>query len=174
MDVFFEQLVRKKSTGADVLKRIGLLIATVLVCLIVILVLPAFSAFFGLIWPMLTAGVLYGSWYLMTQMDVEYEYILTNGEIDVDKIVHQRRRKRMVTVNVRSFTEMGLYKPQEHALKGRNFASRVEAARDMTADDCYYAVLDHAQYGKMLLLFSPNERILSGCKEYLKRGVWNG
>lgn len=43
-------------------------------------------------------GSLYGGYILITNMSVEYEYIVTNGEMDIDKIIAKRRRKRLITV----------------------------------------------------------------------------
>ena len=171
MDIFYEQLVKKQLTPMDMMKRGGLLTAFVIVAFLAFFVLPAFSALFASFSIFIVAAAAYGVWYLWGMTNLEYEYILTNGEIDVDKIISQRKRKRMVTVNVRNFTEMGKYADHAEELSRQNFASKVEAARDPRGEDCWYAVTDHAKYGHMLLLFSPNDHIMDGCRDYLKRGV---
>lgn len=171
MDTFYEQLVKKQLTPSDMMKRGGLVAAVMLVIFLAFFVLPNIHIIFASLSIFLVAGAIYGAWYLWGSTNLEYEYILTNGEIDVDKIISQRKRKRLVTVNVRNFLEMGKYAEHEEELKRQNFASKVEAARDPLAEDCWYAVLDHPKYGHMLLLFSPNEHIMEGCKDYLKRGV---
>lgn len=56
----------------------------------------------------LAAAALYGGYYLTTKLDVEYEYIFTNGEIDVDKITAQRSRKRLITFRCGSATDFGI------------------------------------------------------------------
>lgn len=40
---------------------------------------------------------------------IEYEYTYMNGEIDIDKIMSQAFRKRIITVNYKHFREYGDY-----------------------------------------------------------------
>lgn len=55
-------------------------------------------------------------------MSVEYEYIVTNGEMDIDKIIAKRRRKRLITVNARTFERFGPFKESDHA--GETYSNR--------------------------------------------------
>lgn len=174
MDTFYEQIVSKQNTGLDVLKKVGVLLAMVVLSFAFLFVLPSFSNIIGTIFStiglFLVVGVLYGGWYLLIMMNVEYEYILTNGEIDIDKIMAKRKRKRLITVNVRNFTEMGKYDAEQ--LKGQTFNSTIMASGNPMADDTLYAVVDHAKHGKCLLVFSPNEHLRDGMRQYVKRTVW--
>ncbi|UKI37385.1 MAG: DUF6106 family protein [Clostridiales bacterium] len=52
--------------------------------------LHRFSSFVLLI----DAGVVYGAYILITHFNVEYEYILTNGDIDIDKIIAKKKEKK--------------------------------------------------------------------------------
>jgi len=167
MDVFFECLVRKRSSMGDFLKRMGILMAAVVLGFAALFFVPGIGF-------LVFAGICYGAWYLFTMFNVEYEYILVNGEIDVDKIINQRKRKRLATVNVRNFTEFGRYHAERERLSRMQFATKLEVARDANAEDCWYAITDHPKFGRMLLLFTPNERMVNGCKEFLRRGVMKG
>ncbi len=169
MDVFFEQIVAKKNTPIDTLKKVGIIIAALILIFAFMIILPGFFPVMGTFGLLLAAGVCYGSWYLLTNMSVEYEYILTNGEIDVDKIVARRKRKRLITVNTRAFTEFGLYRAEEHA--NRNYQSRVIACSSETDPNTYYAVTDHPKFGNCLLVFNPNEKILQHAKEFIRKNV---
>ena len=51
------------------------------------------SALIGML-PMVIVLIFYIAYRINTSFDVEFEYILTNGELDIDKITHKRRRKR--------------------------------------------------------------------------------
>ena len=46
-------------------------------------------------------GVFYYAYKLIKNSSIEYEYILTNNELDIDKIIAKSARKRMLTVNFR-------------------------------------------------------------------------
>ena len=165
-DVFIEHLVKKKPTGVDTAKKIGIVLAVILLLLI------CFTIGFGFVGPLailLAFGVCYGAYWLISGMSVEYEYILTNKEIDVDKIVAQRKRKRLVTVSVKTFDGFGPYKAAEHV--HRNYDSRILACVSEDAPDAYYATFQHSTLGRCLLVFNPDDRIINNVKQSLPRTV---
>ena len=88
MDSFKEQIVRKIPTKNDKIQKIFIMIASV--ALAALCFIFPFGTQFSVIGIFLAAAALYGGYYLTTKLDVEYEYIFTNGEIDVDKITAQR------------------------------------------------------------------------------------
>ena len=90
MDSFKEQIVRKIPTKNDKIQKIFIMIASV--ALAALCFIFPFGTQFSVIGIFLAAAALYGGYYLTTKLDVEYEYIFTNGEIDVDKITAQRSR----------------------------------------------------------------------------------
>ena len=65
MDVFLEYLLDKKSTAADVLKKVGIVVAALVVMLIVINVFAMFGQFMLTYVPLAIAGVVYGAYILM-------------------------------------------------------------------------------------------------------------
>jgi hypothetical protein len=122
---------------------------------------------FSAITTLLAFGCLYGGYLLFTNMNVEYEYIVTNGEMDVDKIIARRRRKRLLTVNARSFEKFGPFKESDHA--GESYSNRVYACTSPNDPGCYYAVLTHQTMGRILLVFSPNDHVLENLKIYVPK-----
>ena len=70
MDVFIEHLVKKRPTGVDTAKKIGLVLAVLLiVAACFFLVPPQFMMFAFLI----ICGSGYGAYWLISGMSVEYE-----------------------------------------------------------------------------------------------------
>ena len=119
MDVFTEYMVKKQKSGKDVFLQILCGVSAAAVIVVALLLIPIVTLQFGqigsmytMLAPLIALGAGYGAWYLISSMNVEYEYILTNGEMDVDKIVARRRRKRMITVNARKFEAFGPYTPE--------------------------------------------------------------
>ena len=164
MDVFIEHLVKKRPTGVDTAKKIGLVLAVLLiVAACFMLVPPQFMMFAFLI----ICGSGYGAYWLISGMSVEYEYILTNGEIDIDKIIAQRKRKRLISVHSKTFESFGPYKMAEHA--NRNYDNRILACESEDSEGVYYATFRHRTLGHCLLVFNPDERIIKGIKSYLPR-----
>jgi hypothetical protein len=172
MDVFLEQIVGKKTTSADILKKIGIILAAVVIIFLSLFVLPLIpniiGQIFGMIGLLVVIGAIYGAYYLISGMSIEYEYILTNGEIDVDKIIARRKRKRLITVDTRDFEEFGLYRNAPSV--GQNVTT-IMACISPDAPNTYYALLEHSKFGRVLLVFNPNEKILTNAKQFMKRNV---
>lgn len=169
MDIFLEQIVTKKNTSVDMIKKIGIIVVGIIIVMLALFVLPVIVPFLGMFSFLIAAGVLYLMWYLLTSFNIEYEYILTNGEIDVDKIISKRKRKRLITVNCRNFLEFGKYNPKEH--ENKTYSSTILACTSIDDSDTYYAVLDHAKFGRCILVFNPNEKLLEHSKQFIRRNV---
>ncbi len=86
-DQYQEILIKKESKSTDVL------IKAALVALTVLLVLGGLFISFFLIIPAIAAG--FGTYWISGNLDLEYEYLYVNGDIDVDKIMRKEKRKRL-------------------------------------------------------------------------------
>ncbi|MGI5895049.1 MAG: DUF6106 family protein [Candidatus Merdivicinus sp.] len=166
MDVFIEYMVKKQSTSTELLLKILYVLAAAVLLIGSFFVAP-FLGMFSMIATLIGFGAVYGAYYLITSMSVEYEYILTNGEMDVDKIIARRRRKRLLTANARKFEEFGAYNHQ--AMAQKTFNNRVYACTAPEDPGNYYAVFNHATLGQTLLVFTPNDRVLEGLRTFVPR-----
>lgn len=150
MDNFAEQLVEKRRTGADTAKKI-LISAAALIVASFLMYLAIMGLLTMVIFAVLVLGV--GVW-LLGNFNVEYEYIITNNEMDIDKIVGRRKRKRMISVDVSNAEEFAPY-PADHD-------TAVDAtvhAYTGSETDAYYLIVNHSGYGKVKLIFNPNEKM---------------
>ncbi len=167
MDIFVEHMVKRRPTGKD----IALMILYAFLALVVFIFGVFFSGAllgpFSFVGAFLGVAALFGAYYLISNLSIEYEYIVTNGEIDVDKIMAKRRRKRLLTANARTFESFGLYRQQDHV--GKDYTSRVYASESADENTSYYAVFTHVKLGKTLLVFTPDERVLDALKKYIPR-----
>lgn len=104
----------------------------------------------------LVIGAIYGAYYLLTGCYTEYEYTVTNGELDVDKIVGKRKRSHLLTVPVPKFTGFGVYTDQtDDPLDATLFL-----CSDNTGENAYYADFTTEEYGTARLIFTPNEEMV--------------
>lgn len=162
MDTFAEQLVVKPMTSGDQAKKIGLIAAAGILCL-------GFAYLSLTVMPLLllvVCAIAYGGYFLVTGMNVEYEYSVTNGELDVDKIIAKRKRKHMLTVRISDFETFGL---ESEAKFDNNLTTFLVGDGDEAR---YYAAdFQHESLGRVRLVFSPNERILEAIRPSLKRGI---
>ena len=165
MDNFAEQLVKKNETSSDKTKRLLMTVGGT--------VLTAVLALFGfftignpvlsLLGFLLAVGAGYGTFFIVQSSHIEYEYAFTNGELDIDKIIAKRKRKPLLSVEVRKFTDFGKYSddPEETA------EMTVVISFDNIASHEYYADFQHDDYGLTRLVFSPNEKMLENIKRFL-------
>lgn len=171
MDIFVEQIVRKPSSGRDkalkVLIVAGVLILAALCVFVFLFIFPALGL--GLL---ILAGIFYGGYYLLTNFDCEYEYIVTNGEIDIDKIIAKRKRIRLITAKASAFEAFGEY--GEGAPAAAEGVTTVNAAGESEYGDSaglYYADFKHASAGDVRLIFSPEEKVIEAITPFLPAAV---
>ena len=166
MDTFVEHLVKRQSSSADTLKKVGIVVAAVILFVLLLFASP-FLGPFSFFAVAAACGVVFGAYWLITRMNVEYEYILTGDEIDVDKIIAQRKRKRLLTVKVGTFERFAPYNPDMY--DPNDFDNCVMACIAPDDPETYCAVFQHPTLGHTLLIFNPDDRILEGVKHALPR-----
>ena len=151
MDIFCEYIVKKKPTMKDRVKQIGIiLLAIVLVEIFIVLNNLLFGV--GLL---LGVAVIYGAVYLFKRTNIEYEYILTNSILDIDKIFAKSSRKRVESIDFKNVEAFG--KAQDAPMSQ---AKEIDYAGDITADDVYYFEIFKDGERKRIY-FQPNQKILS-------------
>lgn len=162
MDVFVEQIVKKEVTGKDWALRIligigmGVLSAVSLFVLLFVFPLLGLLLLFAVIW---------GGYFLITGTDCEYEYIVTNGEIDIDKIIAKRKRVRLITAKASSFEAFGEYKDAPDIGDGVTTVS----ALGTDGGSPYYADFKHPSAGNVRLIFSPSEKVIEAITPFFSR-----
>lgn len=166
METFKEQIVKKLPDKNDQMKKAIIIVAAVVVALLCFMF--TFGTALGIIGIVLSGLAIYGGYYLLTNLYVEYEYILTNDEIDIDKIVAQRSRKRLATVKLSTATEFGEAGNNLHI--GENVTLIKADANDPSKQN-YYVRLTHSSLGETVLLFTPNEEMLELVKNVLPRNL---
>ncbi|MBR1763916.1 MAG: hypothetical protein IJ746_00815 [Ruminococcus sp.] len=167
MDVFKEQNVIRQTSKNDNTRKI-------LIVFIAVMLAMALFLFSMMIPQLLMFGIalaalsLYGGYYFVTAQYIEYEYILTNGELDVDKIIAQRSRKRLCTVQLSKATALGEVSDSSDAETDGADTYVVASANDPEEQD-YYLRVKHKSLGDTVIIFTPNEEMLDLIKKSLPR-----
>lgn len=167
MDNYVEQIVAKKSEARDTAIRLIIFLGLSLVAALALICTVLFGFAFLLV---VAVGAIYLMWYLLGNTSVEYEYIVTNNELDVDKITGRRKRKRLITLKLNLADEWGEYD------ENKNKNEKVQAT--VSAHDCryinlWYLVANHEKHGKTMLLFSPNEDVLTAVNKSVPYNLKN-
>jgi uncharacterized membrane protein YciS (DUF1049 family) len=153
MDNVKEQIVKKKPNAIDTLKKAGIIIA-VIVIFLVASAIPAIAPFAVI----LAAAAAFGAYYLITMLNVEYEYTFINGDLDIDAIYNKSRRKRVFSGTVRDFEVMAHVEDTAHARDFGN-AEVKNYFSGVVGKDTYAFLAAHK--GKRLkVIIEPNEKML--------------
>ena len=163
MDNFAEQLVKKEQTSSDAMKKAMIYSLGILLTITLLMLVFFSNGIVSFIIVVLAAGTAYGMRSLAMRLNIEYEYTVTNGELDIDKIIAQSKRTRLITVYTRRLTAFGKYSediPESEELT-------VVLASDNIASHEYYADANHNEHGKVRIIFSPDTKMLSIINIYL-------
>lgn len=164
MDVFFEQIIKKKKTASELAAVAAIYAAGLLIgCVIVFSVIKFMPAFF-LMGVMIAGLVFFGAIKLAANFNVEYEYSVTLGSFDIAKIVNKSNRTRLISADISAFDDFGIYDEKKFADK--QFDERIVAVADGKSG-LYYACLRHPKKGRVLVVFQPKARILAEAANYL-------
>lgn len=159
-DFYTEQLVKRKTTAAVTIQK------TALIALTVISFLLIFMIPFAIIVPvvLIVLDVI-----LFKRMNVEYEYLYVNGDLDIDKIMSKEKRKRAYSMNVK---DMEVIAPKgSHELDPYQNVKPMDFSSGEEGHKMYVMVV--SQNGKTeKVIFEPNETILDGMRLLAPRKVF--
>ncbi len=149
-DFYTEQLVKKQTTAKDVAVK------AFLVSLAIVSVLAVFLFPLAILVPIVVIFVVVA---LMRRMNVEYEYLYVNGDLDIDKIINRSKRKRVFSTPI---SNMELLAPEgsPELAQYRNgivadYSSGVPGEKRYVL-----VVVEKGQVTKMI--FEPNDTIIEG------------
>ena len=111
-------------------------------------------------------AIVYGAKYFMGNLNVEYEYSLTNGDLDIDKIINQRKRKHLYSTTCKDIEQMAKYSSEENNESIEKAPLIIKAVSSMESPNVYYAVIN-SNGRKATLFFEPDEKMLKSLKNML-------
>lgn len=167
-DVFMEKMVKRKMPQFDYL-----MIAAVFVLMLIVsglsLLIGTFMMGFPMLTLLVTAGAIFGVYKFIGSRRIEYEYSLTNGFVAVDRIANRASRKRLTSFECDTCEDIGKYQENEARLKTRSFDLRVFATEFADHRDAWYMIVRSPKTGKTLVVFNPDEELLTAVKRFIPR-----
>ena len=169
MDTFMEKLVNKRKCMKDQLITVGVILGGMIIIMI-ILSIPVLAqlgvSFF------VAAAIAYLGYRLITSRNVEFEYIVTNGDLDIDKITSRRKRKRIFSASCKEFDVLSHVKSNSFSQSVQSIKNRIDASSSIDSPDAYFATLNYKGQ-KTLLIFEPDERMMNNFKIFIPRKILN-
>lgn len=164
MDVFLEKIVQKRKDAKDYLIIIAVVVVSAILILLSLNYLYGMSLFF-------IAAICYAAYLVITSRNIEYEYAVTNGDLDIDKIIAQRKRKRIFSANCKNFEIVAKVKSSHFSDHYKTFKNQLNCTGSMNNDDVYFIVLNYNNE-QTVVYFEPNEKMLENFKIYIPRKVF--
>jgi hypothetical protein len=160
-DAFMEKIVTRKKTGQDYLKIFGLIVGS----FVILAAIMMFGGYISFMVPLLLVGLGYGLWYMLSSMNREYEYIVTNGDLDIDMIIARRKRKRVYSGKSKEFELMAKVGSDDYkdALKGNR--KLLDCSSSIQAPDNWF-ILTEYKSERLMVIFAPDERMLKSLKRF--------
>jgi hypothetical protein len=151
-DIFKEQIVKRKATTLHAAIRFGLIFGVALT-FIIGTIYSAWGVYIAVL-----AGL--GAWFIMGRLNVEYEYVFTNGELDIDIIYNKASRKRIFNGRVADFEIMAHVDDVNHMGSFMGATATANYSSGETTESTY-AFLTHYQGKRMKIIFEPNEMMFT-------------
>ena len=161
MDIFVEKIVSKKKGMKEYLK----VAAMIFVALIVAMIATSYLFPQGVV-ILVYVGIIYGVRYFIGNLNVEYEYSITNGEIDIDKIINQKKRKKLYSTSCKDIELMAKITSSKYNQSIAKAPLIIKAVSSMASPDVYFAVVNSSGK-KVLVYFEPDEKMLKNLKTML-------
>ncbi|MCD8094768.1 MAG: DUF6106 family protein [Ruminococcus sp.] len=166
MDTFKEYIVKKELTQSEKISRICIIVASIaLAFFFIAITLGTVLMMFGIIFAGLSV---YFGWQIITRFFVEYEYIVTNSDLDIDKITNQSKRKRLCTVDLHKVSECGKYSGNVTVSEDETL---IQASANNPELDDYYLRFTHKTFGNAVLVFTPSIEVLELIQQFFPRTV---
>ena len=162
MEDFYETLVRHIKTPKEYLIDVGIFFGGILAAIAVFFITGLMRL--HMIGIVAVLVILFFTLQTIAFHKWEYEYIITQGIVDIDKVIAQRKRARVMSFDAR---DCEMIAPQN---RGNYFS----AYKDLPMTDCtaytanehnYFAVFERAGV-RRCILFQPTEDMVQSLKRY--------
>lgn len=128
------------------------------------IIIGFFLLFLGQVFSMVGIVLIVALIYLFPRLNVEYEYVFVDGQLDFDAIKGKAKRKTLLRID---FEQVEIMAPLDsHALDSYTYVKLVEKNFSSgNKDSKPYAIVANVEDKKLKIIFEPNEKMLSMIKQ---------
>lgn len=167
-NIFVEQIVKKKKDFVDYL----IIFVTILISYIAayFIISIAGSIFFAIGVAFIVA-IGYLGYRIITSRNIEYEYSLNNGDLEITKIIAKRKRKRLFLGNCRQFEIIDKVSSERYKNVAKDVVSKINASSSIRSEDAYFFITNYNKE-KVLVYFEPDSKILDLIRTLNRKAFW--
>ncbi len=170
-DIFLEYIVKQKPNGKTFIYRAGIILAAIILILLALSL--AGNQLISYFLPAIIIGVGYASYKFYTGLNFEFEYIVTNGELDIDRIAAKRTRARLFSTSPK---EIEVLAPLDEKYKDKyengEFAKTIDASSSKTSPDRWFLIANTKKHGRVRVIFEPTEKMVENMRHFIPDKVF--
>ncbi len=152
-DIFKEQLIKREKNAKDDFKKFIIAAVAVALSIFVILILGIFAGSVVVLVIALIAA------YFIFNLNIEYEYAVTNDELDIDRIYNKSRRKRVFSGNCADFEIMTHIDDKERLAKYEGLKTLDFSSGGIYGNTYVFVASLNGKNTKIII--EPNDEILN-------------
>lgn len=159
-DFYTEHLIKRKATMGSLAAKVGLILLTIISIFFV------FTSAFAILIPVILIVV---DVILFKRMNVEFEYLYVNGELDIDKIMSKEKRKRIFSTDINSIEIVApVGSPEVRSYQN----VKIVDYSSQEAEHRRYEMIVLQKGQKLKVIIEPNDAILEGMRMLAPRKVF--
>lgn len=161
-DLYSELLIKRNSGAKEMVIRVGMIAVTALLVVAGLFIDPI----------ILLGAVALGvaDYFVFPMLDLEYEYLQVNGELDVDKIMSRSKRKKVISIDLEK-TEV-VAPLGSHQLDPYKNAKQYDYSANDPQQKPYVLVISDKSETKKIVL-QLDDTMLQEMKRRMPRKVFN-
>ena len=162
-DLYSELLVKKEQTAKDKVIKF-LLIGLIAISAVMGLAI-------GLVW-IVTLALGIAAYFIIPNLDLEYEYVFVNGELDIDKIASKSKRKRAKSFDL---SKMEIMAPvNSHRMDYQNHNTNLKVLDFSSGNKSHkiFAMIIPDEKEVYKVLIEPDQELIENIKKSCPRKVF--
>jgi hypothetical protein len=151
-EVFVERIIKRKTGGSGIALR--------LLAVLIVLIGVFSITFLGMLGITITVLLGYVAYLCWTYTSVEYEYSFLNGELTIDKIMGQRKRKTIDTFEIKN-AEVIAPSSSEEIIRRASNLKKIDYSSGYRSDSLYSIIINDGNgNGTAQVIFEPDEKMI--------------
>ena len=159
-ETYLEHIVRRAPDAKSSVYKIAIVIICAILMYFVIILCQAIQGLLFLM-PLMVAAVGWAGHKFYQNFNAEFEYILTDGELDIDKIAAKRRRKRLLNIKPGNFGLVAPYdEPNRRDFESGSYDMTLDVRSSPKAEGVWFIICTVKERGHVRVLFEPTDAMV--------------
>ena len=164
---YLEHIVRRAPDTKTSIIKVSIIVLCAILMYYIIILCQAFDGLLILM-PLFIAAVGWVGHRFYQNFNSEFEYILTDGELDIDKIAAKRRRKRLLNIKTGNYELVAPYdEAHRREFETGNFDLTLDVRSSPRAENVWFVICTVKDRGRVRMLFEPTDDMIAHLRRHI-------